>query len=110
MKKYLFKNPHNGFQNTYQPFECDRSITQEKAEQMIRSICPFAGRTGGSLGHLLEAMDKLNWKFKEYKYVYYKPEENNDRCVIGDKDHWDIDPLPDCMYSWDVIEGISGNY
>lgn len=107
MKKYLFRNTHNGFEIDYQPFELSESITQEKANKYMKEINPGAGKVGSTIYDLFEKLDKLNIKFKIYRYLYHKPEENNLRMSMGSII---TDPLPECMYSWDVIECISGNY
>lgn len=109
MYKYLFRDDHNGYEATYHPFEVEKSLSQNEANQLILSIAPAANRTGSCLGHLLEALDKKNIKFKEYKSVYHKPEENEFRTV-NDKNHHNTDPLPECMYFWPIIKNISGNY
>ena len=104
MKRYLFKNNHNGFYFSYHPFEVSESLTQEKCNELILSVSPSAHRIGSSVDHLLEALDKVNIKVKRYYSSYYKEGENEEKYNSG------LDPLPNDMYKWDVIKGISGNY
>ncbi len=107
MTKYFFRNDHNGYEVTYTPFEVCGNLSQKQAEELILEIAPAARRCGSCIEHLLEALDKRNIVFKQYKSVYHKPEDNDLRLSIGNPQ---TDPLPDCMYSWPIIEGISGNY
>lgn len=109
MKRYLFMNTHNGHDIDYQPFELSQSISQDEAEKLMKSVNYAAERLGSSLSDLLEALDNKNIKFKQYKYIYHKPEDYHLRAVL-DRDHYSTDPLPECMYSWDIIECIFGNY
>ncbi len=103
MKKYLFRDNHNGHYVTYQPFEISESITQEKANQLILQNNRIAFRVGSNIDDLLAPLDAMNIRVKKYNYIYYKPEDNP-------PEYGKLDPLPDCMYPWDVIEGITGNY
>lgn len=104
MKRYLFKDDHNGHYISYHPFDVGESLSQEKVNKLILSVFPIAPRLGSHLDHLLEALDKQNIKFKRYVSRYYKTDEYQERF------HESLDPLPDCMYKWDVLECISGNY
>lgn len=104
MKKYLFRDDHNGYYASYHPFEVSCSLTQSKVDELILSIIPAARRAGSSLGHLLESLDKKNIKFKQYSSKYYKEGDSKEPF------HRDLDPLPECMYSWDILKNVSGNY
>lgn len=104
MNKYLFRNDHNGNYVTYQPFEIVGKLSQEEANKIILKENPYASRTGSSLDHLLEPLCNMNFIVKKYNSIYHKKEEYDHGF------HENIDPLPDCMYSWPIIECISGNY
>ena len=102
MYKYLFRNDHNGHQVTYQPFAVNCSLSQEFATEIMRQHNSAAGRIGSTIDDLLEPLDKENFIVEKYNSVYFKRDEPPFSSQT--------DPLPDCMYSWPVIECISGNY
>jgi hypothetical protein len=100
--KFLFRDNHNGHYVTYQPFEVSGNLQQEEANKIMLKENLSAKRIGSTIDNLLEPLDKANFIVKKYKSIYIKPSEA--------QPHQEEDKLPDCMYSWPIIECISGNY
>ena len=101
--EYLFRQRSNGYgdqYDTYQPFFSSRKITQEMADEIMRKASKGADRIGSSISDLIMPLEDAGVEIKKYKSVYRLPRNNES----------DLDPLPECMKEFTVIESIMGNY
>jgi hypothetical protein len=95
MKNYLFVDMNNGHERTYHPFVLDRSISQEKANEVMEQY-RLARRMGIDLEHFLSLLGD-----NDYYPSYWM-------CTCCKNI---VKQIPDPILSdWDIIEGISGNY
>lgn len=94
---YLFLSPNNGHYETYTPITIDRVISQDKVNELLRTI-PGVGRVGANLGCFLEICHANRIKAEIYK------------CKCCHQEIAQIDKDNPYFADWEILEGISGNY
>ncbi len=100
---YLFVDQHNGHETTFHPFKSNSLLTQERVTNLLNTI-PGASRSGTSVGHLLELLDKESVEFSQVecpccdKIIHYMNKVDYElwERVAGVK--------------WIFLNGVSGNY
>ena len=103
---YLFVNQNNGHGNTYHPFKSDTVLNQERVSEWLNQI-PGSGRTGTSLGDLLDRLGRENIPFEEFTCPCCGALIHQlDLTKETDFRRWQII----WGITWVMLEGVSGNY
>jgi hypothetical protein len=95
MNKYLFVDTHNGHEMTYHPFLINKSISQEKANHIMRTDLPSSSRMGIGALTFFELLEKRGYCPLPWKC---------DCCGV------EVVEFKGDTSKWELIEGIMGNY
>jgi hypothetical protein len=115
---YLFCESNNGYYSTYQPFICNKILTQDIAYKLQEIASKGKSKMDGSLHMMIDVGGEHGYDIKPY-YCMYKKHINVDnfymsREMLEDQiriiESLKYDYLPNDFNDCPIIYGACGNY